>query len=83
MAMDITYLEGQIVLPNELWNKLGITRGKTFSVKWVDDHVEIRTLPKGPIEFLTGFLKGQPDSLAAELLAERKKDDRINEKHSV
>jgi AbrB family looped-hinge helix DNA binding protein len=83
MAIVKTYAKGQIVLPKEIRNKMGITPGKSLSVKWVDDHVEIRSLPDDPIEFLTGFLKDQPGSLAAELLTERKRDNRIDEKHSV
>jgi AbrB family looped-hinge helix DNA binding protein len=83
MAIVKTYAKGQIVLPKEIRNKMGITPGKALSVKWVDDHVEIRSLPDDPIEFLTGFLIDQPGSLADELLAERKKDNRIDEKHSI
>ena len=83
MPIVRTYAKGQIVLPKDIRNKMGITPGKSLSVKWVDDHVEIRSLPDDPIEFLTGFLKDQAGSLAAELLAERKKDNRIDEKHSV
>lgn len=83
MAIVKTYAKGQIVLPKEIRSKMGITPGKALSVKWVDDHVEIRALPDDPIEFLTGFLKDQPGSLADELLAERKKDNRIDEKHSL
>jgi AbrB family looped-hinge helix DNA binding protein len=83
MAIIKTYAKGQVVLPKEIRDKMGITPGKSLSVKWVDDHVEIRSLPDDPIEFLTGFLKDRPGSLADELLAERKKDNRIDEKHSV
>jgi AbrB family looped-hinge helix DNA binding protein len=83
MAFVRVYAKGQIVLPKEIRNKMGITPGKALSVKWVDDHVEIRSLPDDPIEFLTGFLKDQPGSLAADLLADRKNDNRIDEKHSL
>jgi AbrB family looped-hinge helix DNA binding protein len=83
MPIVKTYAKGQIVLPKEIRNKMGITPGKSLSIKWVDDHAEIRTLPDDPIEFLTGFLKDQPGSLADELLEERKKDNRIDEAHSV
>jgi AbrB family looped-hinge helix DNA binding protein len=83
MAVVRTYAKGQIVLPKEIRNKMGITPGKSLSVKWVEDHVEIRSLPDDPIEFLTGYLKNQKGSMADELLTERKKDNRIDEKNSV
>jgi AbrB family looped-hinge helix DNA binding protein len=83
MSIVKAYAKGQIVLPKEIRKKMGVTPGKSLSVKWVDDHVEIRALPDDPIEFLTGFLKDQPGSLAEELLEERKKDNRLDEVHSI
>jgi AbrB family looped-hinge helix DNA binding protein len=83
MAIVKTYAKGQIVLPKEIRTKMGITPGKSLSVKWVDDHVEIRALPDDPIEFLTGCLRDQPGSLADELLAERREDNRLDEKRPV
>jgi hypothetical protein len=53
------------------------------SVKLVDDHVEIRPLPDDPIEFLTGIFEGRPRSMAEQLLEERKKDNKIDEKNSL
>jgi len=83
MSIVKTYAKGQIVLPIEIRKKIGITPGKSLSVKWVDDHVEIRPLPDDPIDFLTGFLQDQPKSLAEELLKDRENDNRIDEAHSV
>ena len=75
-----THAKGQIIIPKEIREQLGIEPGKTVSVKLVDDHVEIRPLPDDPIEFLDGIFKDHPTSISTELLEERKKDDRIDEK---
>jgi AbrB family looped-hinge helix DNA binding protein len=83
MPIVKTYAKGQIVIPKEIREILGIKPGKQVSIKLVDDHVEIRPLPNNPVEFLTGIFKDHPKSLAGELLKERKKDDRIDEKHRV
>ena len=77
------HAKGQIIMPKEIRNKLGIKPGRSLSIKVVDDHVEIRPLPDDPIEFLTGIFKGHPRSMAGELLKERKKDDKIDEKNSL
>ena len=83
MPIVKTYAKGQIVIPKEIREVLGIKPGKQLSIKLVDDHAEIRPLPNDPIEFLTGIFKDHPKSLAGELLKERKKDDRIDEKYRV
>ena len=43
---------------------------KVLSITWMNDHLEIRPLPDDPIEYLTGVLKDQPGSLAADLIKE-------------
>ncbi len=83
MAVVKTHAKGQIVIPKDIRDNLGIMPGKPVSVKLVDDHVEIRPLPDDPIESLTGIFKDHPKSLAAELLNERKRDGRIDEKRSL
>jgi hypothetical protein len=47
----------------------------------VNEHAEITPLPDDPIKEMRGILKGGK-SLAKELLSERKKDNRIDEKHT-
>jgi AbrB family looped-hinge helix DNA binding protein len=74
--------KGQIVIPKEIREKLGITPGKRILLRVVDEHAEITPLPDDPIKAMRGFLKGGK-SLAKELLAERKKDNKIDEKHSL
>lgn len=83
MAIVKTYSKGQIIIPKEIRNKLGIKPGKSLSITLVKDHAEIRPLPDDPIEFLTGIFEDHPASLAEELLRERKQDNGIDEKTPV
>ena len=73
--------KGQIVIPKEIREKLGITPGKRILLRMVNEHAEITPLPDDPIKEMRGILKGGK-SLAKELIAERKKDNRIDEKHT-
>lgn len=82
MTIVKTYAKGQIIIPKEIRDKLGIKPNKRLSIKVVGDHAEIRSMPDDVIEFLTGIFKDYPKSLATELLEERKKDDEIDEKDS-
>jgi AbrB family looped-hinge helix DNA binding protein len=81
MAIVKAYAKGQIIIPKELRDALGITPGKRLSLKLVDDHMEVRPLPDDPIEHLTGIFKDVPQSMAEDLLRERAQDDRCDEKN--
>ena len=83
MAVVKTYPKGQVIIPKEIRERLGIKPGKALSLELVDDHIEIRPLPDDPIEFLTGMFADQPESMASELLEERRKDDERDEADSV
>jgi AbrB family looped-hinge helix DNA binding protein len=83
MPIVRTYAKGQIIIPKDIRDRLGIEPGKTLSVKLVNDHVEIRPLPDDPVEFLTGIFEDYRTSMSAELLEERKKDDQIDEKNPL
>jgi AbrB family looped-hinge helix DNA binding protein len=83
MPVVKTHAKGQIIMPKDVRDKLGIKPGTSLSVTLVDDHVEIRPLPDDPIEFLTGIFKDYPRSMAGELLEERKKDNKIDETNSL
>jgi len=74
--------KGQIVIPKEVREKLGITPGKKVLFRIVDNHAEITPLPDDPIKALRGVLKGGA-SLAKELLRERAKDKEIDEKYPL
>lgn len=83
MPIVKTHAKGQIIMPKEIRDKLGIKPGKHLSVKLVGDHVEVKPLPDDPIEFLTGIFADHRASMAVELLEERKKDNEIDEADSV
>jgi AbrB family looped-hinge helix DNA binding protein len=83
MALVKTHGKGQIVMPKEIRDKLGIKPGSILSVKLVEDHIEIRPLPDDPIESLTGIFKEYHGSMAKELLDERKRDDAVDEKDPI
>ena len=79
MSIVKTSSKGQMVIPKEIRDKLGIKPGKKVMLKVVGKHAEITPLPDDPIEYMCGILKGGP-SLAEELLAERRRDNEIDEK---
>jgi len=83
MPIVKTYAKGQIILPKNIRDRLGIKPGKMLSVKLVKNHIEIRPLPDDPIDYLTGVFKDHPVSMADELLKERKADDQIDEKSCI
>jgi len=81
MPIVKTSSKGQIVIPKEVRKKLGITPGKKVLFRIVGKHAEIIPLPEDSIKAMRGILKGGR-SLAKELLAERKRDNKIDEKHT-
>jgi len=81
MPIVKTSSKGQIVIPKEIRKKLGITPGKKVLFRIVGKHAEITPLPEDSIKAMRGILKGGR-SLAKELLAERKRDNKIDEKHT-
>jgi len=83
MAIVKTHAKGQIIIPKDIRDELGIKPGKQLSVKVVGDHVEIKPLPDDPIEFLTGIFQDYPGSMSAELLQERMNDDKVDETNSL
>ncbi len=82
MPIVKTSSKGQIVIPKEIRDKLGIGPGKKVLLRLVDQHAEIVPIPDEPVKALRGMLKSDT-SLATELLEERKKDDDIDEKSRV
>ena len=82
MPIVKTSSKGQIVIPKEVREKLGITAGKRLLFTVVENHAEITPLSDDPVKEMRGILKGGK-SMAKALLSERQKDDKIDEKHSV
>ena len=83
MAIVKTHAKGQIIIPKDIRDKLGIKPGKQLFVKVVGDHLEIKPLPDDPIEFLTGIFQDYQGSMSAELLQERMNDDKVDETNSL
>ena len=79
MPTVLTSAKGQVVIPKEERDRLGIKPGTRVVVTAVDDHIEIRPLPENPIEHFHGFFKGGP-SLTKALLDERRKEREREEK---
>ena len=72
--------KGQLVIPKEIRDALGIKPKQKILLKLVKDHAVIEPLPEDPIEHLCGIFKDHPVSLTAELLKDREEDKRREEK---
>ena len=81
MPIVKTSSKGQIVIPKEIREKLGVTPGEKVMLRIVGKHAEITPIPDDSIKAMRGIIKGGK-SMAKELLAERKKDNTIDEKHT-
>lgn len=81
MPIVRTSIKGQIVIPKEIREQLGITPGKKVLLCVVGGHAEITPLSDDPVKAMRGIIKGGR-SLSKELLTTRKRDNEIDEKHS-
>ena len=81
MPIVKTSVKGQIVIPKEVRKKLGITPGRKVMFRVVGRHAESTALPDDPIKAMRGILEGGR-SMARQLLAERKKDNKVDEKRT-
>lgn len=82
MPIVKTSSKGQIVIPKQIREKLGIVPGKRVLFRLVGTHAEIVPLPDEPVKATRGMLKSDT-SLAEELLKERRKDGRIDEGRGI
>lgn len=74
--------KGQIVVPKEIRDALGIKPGQKVMLKVVKDHAEIIPLPADPVKGFCGiFEKGS--SLTKALLKDRKEETRLEEKKTA
>lgn len=81
MPIVRTSSKGQIVIPKQIREKLGIGPGKKVLFRLVGNHAEIVPLPDDPIQTMRGMLRSDT-SLAEELLGERKRDNEVDERGS-
>ena len=63
----------QIAIPKRVRTKLGIKPGQPLRMIEKDNGFEVLTLPKDPVKYLRGILKGKT-SMTEELLQERARD---------
>ncbi len=82
MPVVKTSSKGQIVIPKEIREKLGIGPGKKVLLQVVGEHAEIIPMPDDPVKSMRGMLKAYV-SLAEELLGERRKDEEIDGKRGA
>ncbi len=82
MPIVRTSSKGQIVIPKQIREKLGIVLGKRVLFRLVGDQAEIVPLSDEPIKAMRGMLKSGT-SLAEELLKERRRDSEIDERCGV
>jgi AbrB family looped-hinge helix DNA binding protein len=82
MPIARTSSKGQIVIPKQIREKLGILPGKRVLFRLVGNHAEMVPLPDEPVKAMRGLLKSDT-SLAEELLEERKRDRQIDERYST
>ncbi|MCL4473971.1 MAG: AbrB/MazE/SpoVT family DNA-binding domain-containing protein [Actinobacteria bacterium] len=76
-----TSSKGQIVIPKEYRDKLGIKAGDRVGISVVADRVEIYALPDDPVEAYCGIFSDGP-SLVDALMKSRKEDQEHEERRS-
>ena len=75
MPIVTASVKGQVVIPKEEREKLGLKPGSKVMVKAVQDHIEIYPLPEDPVEYFCGIFQ-EGSSLTDALVKERKEEMR-------
>ncbi len=73
MYTSKTSSKGQVVIPKEYRDKLGIKAGDRVGISIAADRVEIYALPEDPIKALRGIY-AEGSSLVDALLEDRRKE---------
>lgn len=79
MAYSKLSVKGQIVIPQGLRRKFGLRPGSAVSVVEEHEKIVVYPAPEDPIDAACGLLKGG-ESLAAELLKERREEKKRERK---
>ena len=80
MPISTLSSKGQLVIPKEIREALGVKPGQKVFFKIVKDHlVEIAPLPEDPVRHFCGIFK-EGSSLTRALLKEREEDKKREEK---
>jgi len=80
MPISTLSSKGQLVIPKEIREALGVKPGQKVFFKIVKDHlVEIAPLPEDPVRHFCGIFK-EGSSLTRALLKEREEDRKREEK---
>lgn len=72
--------KGQIVMPKEIRDALGIKPKQKVFLKIVQNHAEIIPLPENPVQAFCGIFK-EGSSLTKSLLKTRKEETKFEEKN--
>lgn len=79
MSLVQTSKKGQILIPKKIREKIGLIPGMKVQLVTENGFVIVKPVPKDPIIAACGFLKAN-FSLAKDLLEERKRELRYEEK---
>lgn len=79
MSVATVSSKGQLVIPKEIRDILGIKPKQKVLLKVVKNHVEIEPLPENPVKSFCGIFK-EGTSLTKALLKQRKADKKHEEK---
>ena len=82
MPVAIISSKGQLVIPKEIRDILGIKPKQKVLLKVVKNHAVIEPLPKKPVEYFCGIFK-DGTSLTRSLLRQRREDKKHEEKVPV
>ncbi len=74
-----TLAKGQVVIPAEVRGRFGIQSGILLELTVVDDHIELRPLPRDPVAAFCGSL-ARGESLADGLMTEHRAEVELDRK---
>lgn len=82
MQIVTASVRGQIVIPSKIRKQFNILPGKKLVVKIEGEHIVLTPMPDDPVESFCGIFEDK-DSLTQELLRERRKERKREDKKSA